>query len=80
MANRTSRSGRWWKLIGLAGVAGVAASGIVVARGERKRQAYPPDEIRDRLQARVTESRSAGPGRAPGADSPAERNGTSHRA
>jgi hypothetical protein len=42
----------WWKVLGLAGVAGVAATGIVVARSERKRRAYTPDEIRSRLRAR----------------------------
>ena len=44
---------RWWKLLGLAGVAGVAATGVVIARAERKRRAYTPDEIRERLHARV---------------------------
>jgi hypothetical protein len=44
--------GRWWKIVGLAGVAGVAATGVVVARNERRRRAYTPDEIRDRLQQR----------------------------
>jgi hypothetical protein len=28
---------RWWKVAGLAGLAGVAATGVVVARGERLR-------------------------------------------
>ncbi|MFI1994313.1 hypothetical protein [Actinoplanes sp. NPDC020271] len=50
---------RWWKVAGLAGLAGVAATGVVIARGERKRRAYSPDEIRERLHARVAES--AGP-------------------
>lgn len=44
---------RWWKLLGLAGVAGVAATGVVIARAERKRRAYTPEEIRERLHARV---------------------------
>ncbi|QQQ78369.1 hypothetical protein IOD16_07860 [Saccharothrix sp. 6-C] len=44
---------RWWKLLGLAGVAGVAATGVVIARAERKRRAYTPDEVRARLHARV---------------------------
>ncbi len=47
---------RWWKLLGLAGVAGVAATGVVIARAERKRRAYTPDEIRERLHARVNQS------------------------
>jgi hypothetical protein len=44
---------RWWKWVGLAGLAGVAATGVVVARAERKRRAYTPEEIRSRLQERV---------------------------
>ncbi|MFD7655768.1 hypothetical protein ACFV4N_17485 [Actinosynnema sp. NPDC059797] len=44
---------RWWKLLGLAGVAGVAATGVVIARAERKRRAYTPEEIRERLHARL---------------------------
>ncbi|WP_250007038.1 hypothetical protein [Actinoplanes sp. M2I2] len=47
---------RWWKVVGLAGLAGVAASGVVVARAERKRRQYTPDEIRDRLHQRVAEA------------------------
>jgi hypothetical protein len=46
---------RWWKVVGLAGLAGVAATGVVVARAERKRRAYTPDEVRDRLHQRVAE-------------------------
>jgi hypothetical protein len=47
---------RWWKLLGLAGVVGVAATGVVVARGERERRAYTPEEIRARLHARLDET------------------------
>ncbi|PRY37389.1 hypothetical protein [Umezawaea tangerina] len=47
---------KWWKLLGLAGVVGVAATGAVVVRAERRRQAYTPDEIRDRLHARIAEA------------------------
>jgi hypothetical protein len=43
----------WWKLLGLAGLAGVAASGAVVARAERRRRAYMPDEVRTRLHERA---------------------------
>ncbi len=42
-----------WKLIGLAGVAGVAATGVVVARKKRAQQDYEPDELRDRLHRRL---------------------------
>ena len=44
--------------MGLAGLAGVAATGVVVARAERKRRAYTPDEVRNRLHQRVTEAAS----------------------
>jgi hypothetical protein len=47
---------RWWKVAGLAGLAGVAATGVVLARQERRRRAYTPDEIRERLHARVAEA------------------------
>jgi hypothetical protein len=48
-----------WKWIGLAGVAGVVAGGVLVARDQRKRRAYTPDEIRARLHERLAESDSA---------------------
>ncbi|HZB50373.1 MAG TPA: hypothetical protein VE547_14880 [Mycobacteriales bacterium] len=47
---------RWWKVVGLAGLVGVAASGVVIARAERRRRTYTPDEIRDRLHARAAEA------------------------
>jgi hypothetical protein len=42
-----------WKLIGLAGVAGVAATGVVVARKRRAHVELEPDELRERLRARL---------------------------
>jgi hypothetical protein len=42
-----------WKLIGLAGVAGVAATGVIIARDQRARADLTPDEIRERLQERL---------------------------
>jgi hypothetical protein len=47
---------RWWKIAGLAGLAGVAATGAVVARAERRRRAYTPDEVRERLHRRAAEA------------------------
>jgi hypothetical protein len=47
---------RWWKVVGLAGIVGVAATGIVVARSERKRRSYTPEEIRQRLRERVDQA------------------------
>lgn len=43
---------RWWKLLGLAGLAGVVATGAVVARAERTRRSYTPEQVRARLRAR----------------------------
>jgi len=43
-------------VLGLAGVVGVAATGAVVARSERRRRAYSADEIRARLHARLDEA------------------------
>jgi hypothetical protein len=43
---------RPWKLLGLAGLAGVAATGVVLARNERERRAYTPDDVRSRLHER----------------------------
>jgi hypothetical protein len=47
-----------WKLIGLAGLAGVAATGVVVARKRRAQREYDPDELRDRLHRRLAEAAS----------------------
>ena len=46
-----------WKLIGLAGLAGVAATGAVVARRRRAQRHYDADELRARLHARLDEVR-----------------------
>ena len=43
---------RLWKVLGLAGLAGVAAGGAVLARNERQRRAYTPDDVRARLHER----------------------------
>lgn len=48
---------RWWKVLGVAGLAGVAATGAVIARSERKRRAYTPEEIRARLHERAAQAR-----------------------
>jgi hypothetical protein len=45
-----------WKWVGLAGVAGVVAGGVLVARDQRKRNSYTPDDIRARLHQRVAEA------------------------
>ena len=55
---------RWWKVLGLAGLAGVAATGVVTARAERRRRSYTPEEIRSRLHERVADTAAREP--APG--------------
>jgi hypothetical protein len=48
-----------WKLLGLAGLAGVAATGVVVARRRaRDQHDYEPDELRARLHERLAEARA----------------------
>ena len=48
-----------WKWVGLAGVAGVVAGGVLVARDQRRRNSYTPDDIRARLHQRLAESGQA---------------------
>jgi hypothetical protein len=50
---------RLWKLLGLAGLAGVAAGGVVLARNERQRRAYTPDDVRSRLHERAAAATDA---------------------
>ena len=47
---------QWWKVLGLAGLAGVAASGAVIARDQRQRNAYSPDEVRSKIHERAEEA------------------------
>lgn len=44
-----------WRLLGLAGLAGVAATGVVLARKRRPQRDYQPDELRERLHRRLAE-------------------------
>lgn len=51
-----------WKWLGVAGVAGVAATGAaLVARAERERRSYTPDDIRARLHDRAAQVRDDKP-------------------
>ncbi|WP_202388469.1 hypothetical protein [Nocardioides flavescens] len=52
---------RLWKWLGLAGLAGVAATGVVVARDQRRRTQLSPDEVRERLHERVRAAGVGGP-------------------
>ena len=48
-----------WKVIGLAGVAGVAAAGVVIAREQRQRTQLAPEDIRARLHERLEQAPTA---------------------
>ena len=45
-----------WRVLGVAGLAGVAATGVILARDQRKRAQLTPEEVRARLQARLEEA------------------------
>ncbi|GAA2416909.1 hypothetical protein GCM10010191_29190 [Actinomadura vinacea] len=49
-------------MLGVAGFVGVAATGVVIARAERRRRAYTPEEIRERLHERAAEASDPPPG------------------
>lgn len=56
MSDARARRSRLLKILGLASVVGVAATGAAVARAERRRAALTPDEVRQRLRARHAET------------------------
>jgi hypothetical protein len=47
-----------WKALGLAGLAGVAAGGAIIARDQRQRAQLSPEEIKERLRQRVDEAQT----------------------
>jgi hypothetical protein len=49
---------RWYKWLGIAGAVGVVATGVVVARDERRRRACTPDEVRSRLHERLVQAQA----------------------
>ena len=51
----------WAKVLGVAAFAGVAATGAVIIRDQRRRRAYTPDEVRERLRARLDEPPGTSP-------------------
>jgi hypothetical protein len=60
-----------WKALGLAGLAGVAATGAIIARNQRARTQLTPEEIRDRLHRRLAEAEADGTAADPQVDSTA---------
>ena len=48
-----------WKVLGLAGLAGVAAAGVIIAREQRQRTQLAPEEIRARLHQRLEQAPTA---------------------
>ncbi len=49
-----------WKWVGLAGVVGVAAGGVLIARDQRQRNAYSADDVRERLHRRYAQAQARG--------------------
>ena len=45
-----------WKVLGLAGVAGVTATGVIIARDQRQRAQVTPDDVRARLRDRLDQA------------------------
>ncbi|MFP5252977.1 MAG: hypothetical protein ACLGH4_04185 [Actinomycetes bacterium] len=58
-----------WKWLGLAGIAGVAATGAIIARDQRRRAQLAPEQVRARLHERYAQvqnrSRSGSDGEGP---------------
>ena len=57
-----------WKWLGLAGIAGVAATGAIITRDQRRRAQLSPEQVRARLHERYaqvqarSQSQAAGEG------------------
>lgn len=45
-----------WKVLGVAGLAGVAAAGVIIVREQRQRTQLAPEEIRARLHERLAQA------------------------
>ena len=44
---------RMWRVLGVAGLAGVAATGAIIARDQRRRAQLTPEQVRERLHERL---------------------------
>ena len=47
-----------WKVLGIAGLTGVAATGAIIAREQRKRAQVTPDDVRRQLHQRLADLES----------------------
>jgi hypothetical protein len=56
-----------WKWLGVAGLAGVAATGVVIARDQRQRTQMTPDDVRRRLHERLEDGEESSAGTDAGA-------------
>ena len=59
-----------WKALGLAGLAGVAAGGVIIARDQRQRSQLTPDEVRARLAERAAKLQDQASGDSVGSGGP----------
>ncbi|EGD40646.1 hypothetical protein NBCG_05070 [Nocardioidaceae bacterium Broad-1] len=48
-----------WKIVGLAGLAGVTATGVIIARNHRQRTQRTPEEIHAKLRERIAAAQDA---------------------
>jgi hypothetical protein len=62
-----------WKALGVAGLAGVAATGAIIARNQRGRAQLTPEQVRARLHERVDQLEQAAQEAEPGAVHPSGR-------
>ena len=62
-----------FKVLGIAGLVGVAATGVAVARRRRAQNTYTPDELRERLHQRLAETGAGARSNGSGAHAPAQR-------
>ena len=42
-----------WRVLGVAGLAGVAATGAIIARDQRRRAQLTPEQVREKLHERL---------------------------
>lgn len=50
---------RVWKIVGMAGLAGVTATGVIIARNHRQRTQRTPEEIHAKLRERIAAAQDA---------------------